>query len=70
MTQEQIEQLRKYYKSLEEKLDCGDGSCHWKKSGGMRTNGGCSCFRDIPSSKRVYLHTLLFYLKDIFREEQ
>lgn len=28
-------------------LDCGDNSCYFKKSsGGMRTNGGCRCFRN------------------------
>lgn len=30
-------------------LDCGDNSCHFaprENRGGMRTNGGCQCFRN------------------------
>ena len=40
--------------------DCGDNSClfggHGK--GGMRTNGGCRCFKDLPTMKRIYVERL------------
>lgn len=36
--------------------DCGDNSCLFGGAGkgGMRTNGGCRCLRDLPPSARRY----------------
>lgn len=45
--------------------DCGDNSCHFRNEspfGGMRTNGGCRCFRTINPSTLRYLKNL-HYLK-------
>lgn len=30
-------------------LGCGDSSCAFRKQSGMSTNGGCRCFKDLPS---------------------
>lgn len=36
--------------------DCGDNSCRFAKSkGGMRTNGGCRCYRDNSITQRHYV---------------
>jgi hypothetical protein len=35
-------------------LDCGDNSCVFATTkGGMRTNGGCRCLRDLSSDRRL-----------------
>lgn len=56
-----------YLKNLTNELDCGDSSCYWKKTGGMRTNGGCRCFKDL-SSRHVSLAVvrLIKYLESIY----
>lgn len=38
-------------------LDCGDNSCHFmgRGKGGMRTNGGCRCLRNIDRHTRMVL---------------
>lgn len=37
-------------------LDCGDNSCFFATDkGGMRTNGGCRCLRDISFEVRQYV---------------
>ena len=28
-------------------IGCGDNSCCWGSRGGMATNGGCRCYKDI-----------------------
>ncbi len=28
-------------------IGCGDNSCMWGSRGGMATNGGCRCYKDI-----------------------
>lgn len=40
--------------------DCGDNSCLFggRGKGGMRTNGGCRCFKDLPTAKRIYVERL------------
>jgi hypothetical protein len=40
--------------------DCGDNSCMFggRGKGGMRTNGGCRCFRDLSTLKRIYVERL------------
>lgn len=40
--------------------DCGDNSCLFggRGKGGMRTNGGCRCFKDLPQAKRIYVERL------------
>jgi hypothetical protein len=40
--------------------DCGDNSCLFggRGKGGMRTNGGCRCYRDLPAVKRIYVERL------------
>jgi hypothetical protein len=40
--------------------DCGDNSCLFGGAGkgGMRTNGGCRCFKDLPTMKRIYVERL------------
>lgn len=36
--------------------DCGDNSCPYAiKRGGMRTNGGCRCYRDSGFEARQYV---------------
>ena len=41
------------------KLDCGDNSCRFAQNkGGMRTNGGCVCLRDIDKSVRLEIHKI------------
>ena len=37
-------------------VDCGDNSCLFAEArGGMRTNGGCRCFDELPASSRRQL---------------
>jgi hypothetical protein len=38
-------------------LDCGDNSCLFapRPLTGMRTNGGCRCFRDLPTKQRLFV---------------
>ena len=40
--------------------DCGDNSCLFggRGKGGMRTNGGCRCFTELPHAKRVFVERL------------
>lgn len=40
--------------------DCGDNSCLFggRGKGGMRTNGGCRCFRDLPTKQRIYIERM------------
>ena len=47
-------------------LDCGDNSCLFaEKKTGMRTNGGCRCFKDLPTNKRMFVHKMLYSLRKI-----
>lgn len=46
--------------------DCGDNSCLFggKGKGGMRTNGGCRCFRDMrPTMKRIFVERLFAFFE-------
>ena len=45
---------------IEHAPDCGDNSCLYggQGKGGMRTNGGCRCFKDLPTAKRIYVQRL------------
>lgn len=45
---------------MENAPDCGDNSCLFggQGKGGMRTNGGCRCFKDLPTARRVYVERL------------
>ena len=45
--------------------DCGDNSCVFggRGKGGMRTNGGCRCFKDLPGPKRIYVERLFSALR-------
>ena len=47
------------------KLDCGDNSCRFAQNkGGMRTNGGCRCLKEIDQSVRHEIHIIWHnYLK-------
>ena len=56
-------ELRRWLK--ENAPDCGDNSCQFGGSGkgGMRTNGGCRCFKDLPSAKRIYVERLYQWLQ-------
>jgi hypothetical protein len=38
-------------------LDCGDNSCVFapRPLTGMRTNGGCRCFRDLTTKQRLFI---------------
>lgn len=41
--------------------DCGDNSCLFggRGKGGMRTNGGCRCFKDVrPDMKRIFIERM------------
>lgn len=44
----------------EEAPDCGDNSCLFGGAGkgGMRTNGGCRCLKDLPATTRRYFQRL------------
>lgn len=44
--------------------DCGDNSCMFggRGKGGMRTNGGCRCFKDLSQAKRIYVERLFLAL--------
>lgn len=46
--------------------DCGDNSCLFggRGKGGMRTNGGCRCFKDLPTAKRIYVERLYAALSE------
>lgn len=38
-------------------MDCGDNSCLFAEAkGGMRTNGGCRCLRDLPHALQRDIH--------------
>lgn len=38
---------------MSEELDCGDNSCRYApRMGGMRTNGGCRCLKDLSAEQR------------------
>ena len=53
------------YKWLFTTLDCGDNSCYYRdrtKPSGMRTNGGCSCFKDLPQSKRIFVNKMWWFI--------
>ena len=40
-------------------FDCGDNSCRYASNKkGMRTNGGCRCFKDLHINKEIYVHRL------------
>lgn len=59
-----------WYTKLVQSLDCGDNSCYWKKSGGMRTNGGCSCFRGMSTRHQVRnVESLMRVLRDKYEKE-
>ena len=58
------ELIQHYFNGVMSNLDCGDNSCYWKKSGGMRTNGGCRCFRDLKQGLRLSLTGLLRALEE------
>jgi hypothetical protein len=47
--------------------DCGDNSCVFggQDKGGMRTNGGCRCFKDLPTMKRIYVERLYRALRSL-----
>lgn len=36
---------------------------HGRDKGGMRTNGGCRCFKDLPTAKRIYVERLFMALQ-------
>ena len=41
--------------------DCGDNSCLFggQGKGGMRTNGGCRCYKDVrPDMRRIYIERM------------
>ena len=46
---------------LEHAPDCGDNSCLFggRGKGGMRTNGGCRCFKDVrPDMRRIFIERM------------
>ena len=50
---------------VENAPDCGDNSCLFggRGKGGMRTNGGCRCFKELPFAKRIFVERVYFALK-------
>jgi len=49
-------------------LDCGDNSCLYRnraKPSGMRTNGGCRCFKELSTKKRIYVEKLFHEVKTL-----
>jgi hypothetical protein len=54
-------------------LDCGDNSCMFRdrsKPSGMRTNGGCSCFKDLPTEKRMFVRAMYRKLAALREENE
>lgn len=50
--------------------DCGDNSCLFggRGRGGMRTNGGCRCFKDVrPDTRRIFIERLFRYYLETHR---
>ena len=54
--------MSKYYEKLaawvrDNAPDCGDNSCLFagQGKGGLRTNGGCRCFRELPTTERIFV---------------
>ena len=58
-----------------DEMDCGDSSCLFRdksKPSGMRTNGGCRCFTDLPQSKRIFVNRIWHELqkaRELLRRE-
>ena len=48
-------------------MDCGDNSCAFegRSRGGMRTNGGCCCLKDLDFDKRM---RAMGYIRDLEAE--
>lgn len=51
--------------------DCGDNSCLFggQGKGGMRTNGGCRCFKELPAAKRIFVARLYLLTQKGSRHE-
>jgi hypothetical protein len=46
---------------IENAPDCGDNSCLFggRGKGGMRTNGGCRCYKDLrPDKRRIFVERM------------
>ena len=59
MTNSQSDKLGEWLR--ENAPDCGDNSCLFggRGKGGMRTNGGCRCYKDVrPDMRRIYIERM------------
>lgn len=64
------EEMRERVKN--EAPDCGDNSCRFATTkGGMRTNGGCRCIKDVREGKtRLYIHLLRELVNQLLEEDK
>lgn len=46
------------------RIGCGDSSCVWGRRGGMATNGGCRCYKDLPYEERHTRHAAVRILRN------
>lgn len=44
---------------MAEYLGCGDNSCYLEKPSGQATNGGCRCFKILPTKEKIRLTRFL-----------
>jgi hypothetical protein len=52
-------------------IDCGDNSCPFQdlsKPRGMRTNGGCRCFNELPAEKKRFVYKMFRHLLEMKME--
>ena len=67
-------QAKTIFDRIINELDCGDNSCFFKKSNGMRTNGGCRCSEFLESNENAaksrQLRKDVIYLLRLLRKEE
>ena len=71
MTTKTVRDLCEASEFLRTTLDCGDNSCLYRdtsKPSGMRTNGGCRCFSDLPQINRIFIKKMRWFI-DVLIEE-
>lgn len=55
---------------MRERMDCGDSSCEFegRGKGGMRTNGGCRCLKDLDGARMLRARRYIRYLEGLLDE--
>ena len=49
---------------------CGNHSCFINPPKGQGTNGGCSCFRDVPSKDRIEVTKVVVAMMSLKRKSR